>query len=84
MDAAGNVMLAAVEQQVEAAERQPEQAIPTLPFGDEKGKLLHKAHPKWTVILAKKSDEDARSFQDLVLYRVAKSLNVRRGGGRTS
>jgi predicted nucleic acid-binding Zn finger protein len=53
-------------------------AMPVLPFGEEKGKPLDKAHPKWAAILAKKGPEDARSFQDLVLYEVARRLQQRR------
>ena len=79
-------MLTHLEQLSRAAEEEPDKAMPILPFGDDKGKPLHLAHPKWVSILAKKSDDDARSFQDLVLYRVAKTLQTQRGftGGRRS
>jgi len=53
--------------------------MPVVPFGDEKDKRLDQAHPKWAAILAKKQDGDARSFQDLVLYGVARRLNQERG-----
>jgi hypothetical protein len=84
--AAEQVMLATAEALSRAAEAEPDQAMPILPFGDDKGKPLHQAHPKWISILAKKGDEDARSFQDLVLYRVAKRLQTQRGftGNRRS
>ena len=79
--AADKVLLAVLGMEVALAETNPDQAMPRLPFGEEKDKQLHKAHPKWTAILAKKSDEDARSYQDLVLYRVAQALHAKRGGG---
>lgn len=79
---AGKLLLAVVEQHAQAASANPDQSMPVLPFGADKDKQLHKAHPKWTAILAKKNDDDARSFQDMVLYRVAKSLQAKRGGGR--
>ena len=79
---AGKLLLAVVDQHANAASANPDQSMPVLPFGADKDKQLHKAHPKWTAILAKKDDEDARSFQDMVLYRVAKSLQAKRGGGR--
>ncbi|GEM_PF-2101561 len=59
-------------------------AMPTLPFGEEKGKPIHLAHPKWVAIMAKRSDEDARSFQDLVLYGVARRLHEARQKKRQS
>lgn len=79
--AADAVMMALVDLDVAQAAANPDQFTPILPFSEDKGKPLHKAHPKWAAILSKKSDEDARSFQDLVLYRVAKSLHAKRGGG---
>lgn len=77
--AAEQVMVALVERLTQSAQRAPDHAMPVLPFGDDKGKLLHQAHPKWVTILAKKEAADARSFQDLVLYAVAKTLQVQRG-----
>ena len=66
-------------QQLEAALAQPDAAMPLLPFGDEKGKRLHQAHPKWVAMLAKKQDADARSFTDLLLYAAARHLQAERG-----
>jgi len=53
-------------------------AMPVLPFGEEKGTPLTKCHPKWVAVLAKKGTEDARSFQDLVLYEVARRIQAQR------
>jgi hypothetical protein len=86
MEARGEAELAlkeAAARLIEQAARERAEAIlrgeaemPTLPFGEEKGKPLDKAHPKWVSILAKK--EDARSFQDLVLYEVARRIQAQR------
>lgn len=77
--AAGEMVKQAVAEQLQAALVQPDAAMPLLPFGDEKGKRLHQAHPKWVAMLAKKQDGDARSFADLVLYTVARHLQAERG-----
>ena len=77
--AAGEMVKQAVAEQLQAAIAQPDTSMPLLPFGDEKGKRLHQAHPKWVAMLAKKQDGDARSFADLMLYTVARHLQAERG-----
>ena len=77
--AAGEMVKQAVAEQLQSALAQPDTVMPILPFGDEKGKRLHQAHPKWVAMLAKKQDSDARSFADLVLYTVARHLQAERG-----
>ena len=74
-EAARTLLADLVAEAVERAFADPA-AMPVLPFGEEKGKPLDKAHPKWAAILAKK--EDARSFQDLVLYEVARRIQAQR------
>lgn len=66
-------------QQLEAAIAQPDAAMPLLPFGDEKGKRLHQAHPKWVATSAKKQDADACFFSDSLLYAAARHLQAERG-----
>ncbi|GBD18989.1 hypothetical protein HRbin27_01490 [bacterium HR27] len=70
---------------VEKAARERAEAIlngkgemPVLPFGEEKGKPLDRAHPKWAAVLAKKGVQDAFTFADAVLYEVARLLQARR------
>ena len=77
--AAEQVLLAAAAQHVQLAIDHPDVAMPVVPFGDEKDKRLDQAQPKWAAILAKKQDSDARTFQDLVLYGVARRLSEARG-----
>jgi hypothetical protein len=76
-EAARTLLADLVAEAVERAFADPA-AMPVLPFGEEKGKPLDKAHPKWAAILAKKGPEDARSWKDLVLYEVARRLQQRR------
>jgi len=76
-EAARTLLADLVAEAVERAFADPA-AMPVLPFGEEKGKPLDKAHPKWAAILAKKGTEDARSFQDLVLYEVARRIQAQR------
>jgi hypothetical protein len=78
--AAQAVLQAKVAAAVEEAVQAPDKAMPVLPFGDDKGKRLDQAHPKWAAFLAKKQESDARSYADLVLYGVAKRLAAARGG----
>jgi hypothetical protein len=56
-----------------------------VPFGEDKGKPLDKAHPKWTAILAKKSLLEAFTLKDAITYEVARHLKAsqdeRRGPG---
>lgn len=78
--AAQAVLQAKVAAVVEEAVQAPDKAMPMLPFGDDKGKRLDQAHPKWAAFLAKKQESDARSYGDLVLYGVAKRLAAARGG----
>ena len=72
--------------------------MPTVPFGEDKGKPLSgpgACHPKWVAILAKKSLADAWNFEDAVTFEVARRLKARMdekrwgnrrgsGGGGTS
>lgn len=78
--AAQAVLQAKVAAAVEEAVQAPDKAMPALPFGDDKGKRLDQAHPKWAAFLARKQESDARSYGDLVLYGVARRLAAARGG----
>ena len=77
--AAIEVVKEQVAVRLQAAIAQHDAAMPFLPFGDEKGKRLHQAHPKWVAMLAKKQESDARSFADLLLYAAAHHLQAERG-----
>jgi hypothetical protein len=76
-EAARTLLADLVAEAVERAFADPA-AMPVLPFGEEKGTPLTKCHPKWVAVLAKKGTEDARSFQDLVLYEVARRIQALR------
>jgi predicted nucleic acid-binding Zn finger protein len=76
-EAARTLLADLVAEAVERAFADPA-AMPVLPFGEEKGTPLTKCHPKWVAVLAKKGTEDARSFQDLVLYEVARRIQAQR------
>jgi hypothetical protein len=76
-EAARTLLADLVAEAVERALSDPA-AMPVLPFGEEKGTPLTKCHPKWVAVLAKKGTEDARSFQDLVLYEVARRIQALR------
>ena len=76
-EAARTLLADLVAEAVERAFADPA-AMPVLPFGEEKGTPLTKCHPKWVAVLAKKGMEDARSFQDLVLYEVARRIQAQR------
>lgn len=74
---------------VEKAARERAEAIlngkgemPVLPFGEEKGKPLDRAHPKWAAILARKGVQEAFTFSDAVLYQVARLLHEARQEAR--
>jgi len=76
-EAAARLIEQAARERAEAILR-GEAEMPVLPFGEEKGKALDKAHPKWVSILAKKGLEDAFTFADAVLYETARRLQQRR------
>jgi uncharacterized protein (DUF3820 family) len=62
-----------------------QQPMAEVPFGEDKGKPLDKAHPKWVAILAKKTLADAFTLKDAITYEVARQLKAkqddRRGPG---
>jgi hypothetical protein len=76
-EAAARLIEQAARERAEAILR-GEAEMPTLPFGEEKGKPLDKAHPKWVSILSRKTVQDAFTFADAVLYETARRLQQRR------
>ena len=76
-EAAARLIEQAARERAEAILR-GEAEMPALPFGEEKGKALDKAHPKWVSILSRKTVQDAFTFADAVLYETARRLQQRR------
>ena len=76
-EAAAALVEQAARERAEAILR-GEAEMPTLPFGEEKGKALDKAHPKWVAILSKKTVQDAFTFADAVLYETARLIHSQR------
>jgi hypothetical protein len=76
-EAAARLIEQAARERAEAILR-GEAEMPTLPFGEEKGKPLDKAHPKWVSILSRKTVQDAFTFADAVLYETARMIQAQR------